>query len=188
MKKKETKPGKKTRLQKNFQQTVLKYYRKKNVDEITINEVCKKLGVPRSSFYYHYKTIRDVIAEIQNDFIKANKNALATVKLTGDEKKDFVNCFDAIMPIIKNNENLVRAFANERYDSEFIRAWIQTICEGYSKEPGHREHVIAFLTIFGVADYLNNSVSLSSFKPEAAYEASAHVYDIKAKFYSALTK
>ena len=70
MKKKETKKGKKTRLQKNFQQTVLKFYRKKNVDEITINEVCKKLGVPRSSFYYHYKTIRDVIAEIQSDFLK----------------------------------------------------------------------------------------------------------------------
>ena len=76
MKKKETKKGKKTRLQKNFQQTVLKFYRKKNVDEITINEVCKKLGVPRSSFYYHYKTIRDVIVEIQNDFLKSNRNAL----------------------------------------------------------------------------------------------------------------
>lgn len=188
MKKKETKKGKKTRLQKNFQQTVLKFYRKKNVDEITINEVCKKLGVPRSSFYYHYKTIRDVIAEIQNDFLKSNRNALAAIKLTGDEKTDFVNCFDVIMTITKNNESLVRAFANERYDSEFLREWAKTISEGFSKEAGHRERVIAFLTIFGIGDYLNRGVSLNSFDPEAAYKAASGIYDIKAEFYSALTK
>ncbi len=188
MKKKETKSGKKTRLQKNFQQTVLKFYRKKNVDEITINEVCKKLGVPRSSFYYHYKTIRDVIAEIENDFLRANKNALAAIKLTGNEKTDFVNCFDAVVAITKNNENLVRAFANERYDSEFLRSWAKIISEGFSKEAGHRERVIAFLTIFGIGDYLNNGVSLSSFDSEAAYEAASRIYDIKAEFYLALTK
>lgn len=188
MKKKETKPGKKTRLQKNFQQTVLKYYRKKNVDEITINEVCRKLGVPRSSFYYHYKTIRDVIVEIQNDFLKNNRNALALVKLTDDERKNFVNCFDAIMPVIKNNENMVKAFANERYDTEFLRSWVMTISEGYCKEPTHRERVIAFLTIFGIADYLNKGVSLSSFDPGAAYDTASNIYNIKAHFYSTYTK
>lgn len=188
MKKKETKKGKKTRLQKNFQQTVLKFYRKKNVDEITINEVCKKLGVPRSSFYYHYKTIRDVIAEIQNDFLKSNKSALAAIKKTGDEKTDFVSCFNAIMPITKNNENLVKAFANERYDSEFLRLWAETIAGAFSEEAGHRERVIAFLVIFGVGDYLNKGVSLNSFNPEAAYEAASRIYDIKAEFYSALNK
>ena len=188
MKKKETKPGKKTRLQKNFQQTVLKYYRKKNVDEITINEVCRKLGVPRSSFYYHYKTIRDVIVEIQNDFFKNCRNALATVKLVEDERTNFINCFDVMMPIIKNNENIVKAFANERYDTEFIRSWVQTISEGYCKEPTHREHVISFLTVFGIADYLNNGVSLSSYKPDSAYDAASNIYEIKSKFYSSLTK
>lgn len=188
MKRQEKMKVRKTRLQKNFQQTVLKLYRKKNVDEITINEVCKKLGVPRSSFYYHYKTIRDVIAEIQKDFLRTNKNALAAIKLTGDEKTDFVNCFDAVMTITKNNENLVRAFANERYDSEFLRSWAKTISEGYSKEAGHRERVIAFLTIFGIGDYLNKGVSLNSFNSEAAYEAASRIYDIKAEFYSALTK
>ena len=188
MKRQEKMKVRKTRLQKNFQQTVLKLYRKKNVDEITINEVCKKLGVPRSSFYYHYKTIRDVIAEIQSDFLKSNRNALAAIKLTGDEKTDFANCFEAVITITKNNENLVRAFANERYDSEFLRLWAKTISEGFSKEAGHRERVIAFLTIFGIGDYLNKGVSLNSFDSGAAYEAASRIYDIKAEFYSELTK
>ena len=104
MKRQDKMKVRKTRLQKNFQQTVLKLYRKKNVDEITINEVCEKLDVPRSSFYYHYKTIRDVVNEIEDDFFRANKKALASVMMTGIEKTDYVNVLNAVLPVIKTNE------------------------------------------------------------------------------------
>ena len=188
MKKQNSKKTKRTRLQKNFQQTVLKMYRKKNVDEITINDVCEKLGVPRSSFYYHYQTIRDVIAEIENDFLKANKNALAEIPFTGDEKKDYINTLVAIIPSVKNNENAVKAFANERQDALFLREWAGILAASFSKEPGHRERILAFLAIFAIGDYLNKGVSLSSFNPEGVYEVATRIYDIKAEFYSTLTK
>ena len=175
----------KTRLQKNFQQTVLKLYRKKNVDEITINEVCEKLDVPRSSFYYHYKTIRDVVNEIVNDFFRANQKVLDTLQKTGDEKKDYIACLDAVIPVIKNNETIVKTL---RFDSMFLRGWAHLLSAFFSKDPGHRENVIAFLTIFGIGDYLNHGVSLSLFDPDASYEVAKQIFDIKDKLYSSLTK
>lgn len=185
MKKHDKTKVRKTRLQKNFQQTVLKLYRKKNVDEITINEVCEKLDVPRSSFYYHYKTIRDVVNEIENDFFRANKKALSVLDKTGDEKKDYVAAISAIIPVIKSNENIVKTL---RFDSMFLHQWAHLLSESFSKEPGHRENVIAFLTIFGIGDYLNHGVSLNLFNPDASYEAASQIYGIKAKLYSSLTK
>ena len=106
MKKQGSNTTKRTRLQKSFQQTVLKLYRKKNVDEITINEVCDKLGVPRSSFYYHYQTIRDVVSEIENDFLRVAKGALATIPFTGNEKTDYVNALATLIPIVKTTKTL----------------------------------------------------------------------------------
>jgi len=185
MKRQEKMKVRKTRLQKNFQQTVLKLYRKKNVDEITINEVCEKLDVPRSSFYYHYKTIRDVVNEIESDFFRANKKALASVTMTGDEKTDYINALNAIIPVIKNNETVVKTL---RFDSMFLMEWDRLISSAFCKEPSHRENVIAFLTVFGIGDYINHGISLNMFDPEAAYEVATRVCKIKMDLYPSLSK
>ena len=88
MRKTAVRKEKRTRLQKSFHTTVLKLYRKKNLDEITINEVCEKVNVPRSSFYYHYNTIRDVLDELENDYLNELKRTLSEVKRDPkDEKK-----------------------------------------------------------------------------------------------------
>ena len=185
MKRQDKMKVRKTRLQKNFQQTVLKLYRKKNVDEITINEVCEKLDVPRSSFYYHYKTIRDVVNEIEDDFFRANKKALASVMMTGIEKTDYVNVLNAVLPVVKSNETVVKTL---RFDSSFLMQWAHLLSASFSKEPGHRENVIAFLTVFGIGDYLNHGVSLNMFDPDAAYEVCSKVVKIKMDLYSSLSK
>ncbi len=188
MKKQGSNTTKRTRLQKSFQQTVLKLYRKKNVDEITINEVCDKLGVPRSSFYYHYQTIRDVVSEIENDFLRVTKGALATIPFTGNEKTDYVNALTTLIPIVKNHENAIKAFAYERHDAAFLREWASLLSTSFAKEPTHRERILAYIAIFGIGDYLNKGVSLSSFNPDAVYEVAHRIYEIKTEFYSTLTK
>ena len=35
----------------------------KDIDDITVKEICKKAGVNRSTFYLHYETIYDLLAE-----------------------------------------------------------------------------------------------------------------------------
>ena len=45
---------------------------KKDIEEITVKEICEKAGVNRSTFYLHYDTIDDLFQEtierLNNDF------------------------------------------------------------------------------------------------------------------------
>ena len=95
--------------------------------------------------------------------------------MTGIEKTDYVNVFNAVLPVIKTNETVVKTL---RFDSMFLMQWAHLLSASFSKEPGHRENVIAFLTVFGIGDYLNH----------AAYEVASRVCKIKMDLYSSLSK
>ncbi len=41
----------------------------KDVDQITIKELCTEAGINRSTFYTHYGTVRDVMTDIENDIM-----------------------------------------------------------------------------------------------------------------------
>lgn len=105
--------------------------------------------------------------------------------MTGIEKTDYVNVLNAVLPVIKTNETVVKTL---RFDSMFLMQWAHLLSASFSKEPGHRENVIAFLTVFGIGDYLNHGVSLNMFDPDAAYEVASRVCKIKMDLYSSLSK
>lgn len=182
MRKTAIKKDKRTRLQKNFQQTVLKLYRKKTLDEITINEVCDKVGVPRSSFYYHYNTIRDVLEEIEKDFIKELSEALK--KLSGERLKGkelFVRAFEEFIPVIKANEQFIKAIMVERLDFSFMAK-----CSKLVKEIGAadiadplKNKILAYATIFSVGDMLATGVAITKEKGELIYDNYEKLYIYK---------
>ncbi len=182
MRKTAIKKDKRTRLQKNFQQTVLKLYRKKTLDEITINEVCEKVGVPRSSFYYHYNTIRDVLEEIEKDFIKELSKSLSVLEIDGlEEKERYLKSLEVSLPIIKNYEQFIKTVVVERQDLSFMTRWAKLIAEQtrIAQQDFLKEQVLAFTTIFSIADMLNSNVSLAKIKGETIYETSGHLYELK---------
>ena len=44
-------------------QAFLALLEKKNYEFITVKEICEKAGVNRSTFYLHYETVNDLLAE-----------------------------------------------------------------------------------------------------------------------------
>jgi len=58
---------------------------KKNLEFITVKEICKKAGVNRSTFYLHYENIFDLLIET-NEFL--NKKFFDAFKNNGIEKMD----------------------------------------------------------------------------------------------------
>lgn len=182
MRKTAIKKDKRTRLQKNFQQTVLKLYRKKTLDEITINEVCEKVGVPRSSFYYHYNTIRDVLEEIEKDFIKELSKNLKDLEVKeAGEKERYLKTLESSLPVIKGYEQFIKTVVVERQDLSFMTRWAKLIAEQtrIAQQDPLKERVLAFTTIFSIADMLNSSIPLAKIKGETIYEASIHLYELK---------
>ena len=182
MRKTAIKKDKRTRLQKNFQQTVLKLYRKKTLDEITINEVCDKVGVPRSSFYYHYNTIRDVLEEIEKDFIKDMAASFDKVKDERLEGKElFVRLFEEGLPVVKANEQFIKAIMVERQDFSFMNQWADLIKSRLNLNPYNelKAKVISYITIFSIGDMLAVGTPMTKEKAEIIFDGSEHVYVLK---------
>lgn len=52
---------------------------KKDIDYITIKEICEKAGVNRSTFYLHYESIDDLLEETMQYIIKNLLNILTVI-------------------------------------------------------------------------------------------------------------
>ncbi|MCD2491534.1 TetR/AcrR family transcriptional regulator [Lacrimispora sp. NSJ-141] len=105
----------------------------KDLQYITIKEICEKAGVNRSTFYLHYETIADLVNEamesvdtrFQSYFAQDTKTIWD--KINGDELKDLVlitgDYLKPYLQFISDNKKVYRAAfrnpnsmqANERY-------------------------------------------------------------------------
>ncbi len=71
---------------------------KKELDYITVNEICKQAGVNRSTFYLHYESTNDLLEEcienmnknFFNSFDETYKDALNKIKSGGLEELNFI--------------------------------------------------------------------------------------------------
>lgn len=55
---------------KMIKEALLQLLKTKTVNKIKINELCETAGVNRATFYRHYKTLQNVLQEIETDFVK----------------------------------------------------------------------------------------------------------------------
>lgn len=55
-----------------LQQALLQILSGKNIDRVTVKELCEKAGVNRGTFYLHYSTPNDLLREIEQQFIDEN--------------------------------------------------------------------------------------------------------------------
>ena len=89
---------------------------KKDIDYITIKEICEKAGVNRSTFYLHYDTIDDLFKEtierLNNEFISSFelKDAKPLIKIADKEdmifiKKEFLEPY---LEFVKANKKILK--------------------------------------------------------------------------------
>ena len=71
----------------------------KNIEKITIKELAQRADIDRKTFYLHYKSIFDVLTEIQDEF-------LCSVGHMVDECDLFTSSFDALPLFRKINDLL----------------------------------------------------------------------------------
>lgn len=105
-----------------FDEALIYLLDKKDIEYITIKEICNKAGVNRSTFYLHYESINDLVAEttdyINEKFIdyfsenskefidKINYSSLEDLKLV---KKKYLTPY---LTFIKDNQKVFKASFN----------------------------------------------------------------------------
>lgn len=61
-----------------LQKALLEILEKKNIERISVKELCEKAAVNRGTFYLHYGTPNDVLYEIENQFFEENLKLYST--------------------------------------------------------------------------------------------------------------
>ena len=59
-----------------IREALLRLLESKPIDKIRVNELCAASAVNRATFYRHYETLRDVLQEIEGEFIRGMPRAV----------------------------------------------------------------------------------------------------------------
>lgn len=70
-----------------LKESLLRLIRKKEIDHITITELCSEAEINRATFYRHYTTPKDVLIDIEFDMLYEIKERCGTPKSLPEIKK-----------------------------------------------------------------------------------------------------
>ncbi len=68
-----------------FDEALIYLLEKKDIEYITVKEICTKAGVNRSTFYLHYESINDLVEETMKYINRKFEDYF------NDNSKDFIN-------------------------------------------------------------------------------------------------
>lgn len=127
---------KQTRTTRKIREEVLNQYKQKPVEDITIKDVCAALSIPRTSFYYHYDSIRAVLQEIGDEFILGLDKVYDARKIREYLRVDrvkFINMIETTKDYLYAHYDMLEAFLVIRPYSEFRQRWLEAMRPHYPK-------------------------------------------------------
>lgn len=133
---------------------------KKPVDKITVKELCDEADINRGTFYVHYASPEQLLAQVENEFYLDLLAEVTSFREADDVERIFV---DALRALYERRE-LASALFGPNGDREFLNRVVRVahdICivqwSGVSPETGREllEKLYSFIA-FGVAHLLQD--------------------------------
>lgn len=144
-----------------FDEALIQLLEKKDVDYITVKEICGKAGVNRSTFYLHYESINDLVEETAEyidkkfvDYFKENSESFTMkIKTASLEELKLVDkkYLTPYLNFIKDNKKIYRASFNnptlmrtsDKYN-QLKKYVIIPILDRFDVEKSERNYLINF--------------------------------------------
>ena len=98
--------------------TLLSLLQEKNIDSISISEICRKSGINRNTFYQHYKDIRDLLSEIEGEFMES---LFSFLKISSESIKSVRDLMVVLLETIKQNQDMCLLLFSDNGDKNFLR-------------------------------------------------------------------
>ncbi len=109
-----------TRTERSIQEAYWDIYEKEDSQKITVDEVCKKAGIHRSTFYYHFKSVDSILESIK----KQQMDILMDLfERTGGADVDFEAFIPGFQELFEDNERYLVPLVMEYRDREFSMAY-----------------------------------------------------------------
>lgn len=90
-----------------------------SIDDISATELCNRAGVNRATFYYHYNSVQDVLAEIEAKLEYEFVQWMSQSPMTSNglpEKSFYVTFFE----FVSRNVGVCRMLLNSQRSSDFL--------------------------------------------------------------------
>lgn len=128
------------RLSKSMlKEALFQLLQKKTIEKITVQEICEKADINRSTFYKYYGTQHDLIRDIYNDFFDKIENHFENnTKSETDGLKDMLSQMDAEREKCRILIN--SAQWQEFSDKLFALSVIQTLIKKHTQDKHSEKH------------------------------------------------
>ncbi|MGN0998337.1 MAG: TetR/AcrR family transcriptional regulator [Faecousia sp.] len=132
-----------------LQQALLKILERKNIDRVTIKELCEEAKVNRGTFYLHYATPNDILMEIEQEFIDENMAYFSTYFHEGYEMSQLNGLFAYITKNQKIGRILMGKNGNPRFLERIRNMMRPSIVDGWCLEfPNYRRKDLDYVYDF----------------------------------------
>ena len=107
---------------------MLELMQTKSCLQIKVTELTRCANVSRGTFYLHFDSIYDVIQEIEEDFIKAEKKEIFADPLLKNKDMDY---YRRLMGYIKDNSYVFRTLSGPNGDPSFQGRFMRSFTDGF---------------------------------------------------------
>ncbi len=99
--------------------SLIKLMQETNYKDISICDLCEDANLNRGTFYLHYKSIDELLKELENDFFsKLSKVITINYPVLNN---DFRNLCNDIINLVKEDQDFLRALISKNGDYSFRR-------------------------------------------------------------------
>jgi AcrR family transcriptional regulator len=147
----------------------LKLLQEKNLNKITVTDICKEADINRGTFYSYYNDPFDLMRRIEEEMAE---KMMSTINIAGDES--IKNILSDIFKLIIENIELCKIIFNEKNGSHVLNtilksAYVRTIEEQKKRFPHASETQLEYFftyitggTIEIVRKWINDDMKLPS--------------------------
>lgn len=118
-----------------FHRALLKLVKTKPIDRITVKELVEEARLNRGTFYLHYQIPRDVLKEIENEFVAENLSFFDH-KWTVETNQ---NVMENVFACMLENQEIARILMGENGDPQFSIS-LGNLVRGTVLDEWQREH------------------------------------------------
>ncbi len=135
MEKKEDRRVKMTKLL--LKESLIRLMEEKDINKITITEICQDADINRATFYAHFSDQFDLLNSIEEEYVA---KIMTDINYKDRDKEDISQFILDILYFIKENDRFSRILLSDREDISFLKQLVSLIYEEFLRDLKGRDN------------------------------------------------